>query len=360
MDRSALLWWHLNVLTKDRYDAVIQVFGSLEEAARQVNEEFLRGLGCKEETARAALIRLEEFDPDAAEAQLQRSGVSVLLLSDDMYPRGLRDIPDPPVFLSYRGDLSVLSQPCVAVVGTRQMSAYGRRVTEDFSSAFAQAGMVTVSGLAQGIDGIVAGETLKRGGRTVAVLGHGLGTIYPREHAELADAIVEGGGLLLSEYPLWARPDRHNFPARNRIVAALSMGTVVTEAPEGSGALITADLAFGYHKQVFSVPGQVYDPNYAGSNALIARSTARLVSAPEDVLRELGIVAPRARSDVPAYEPADASEAAVLLVLTTLPQPVNELVECTGLPPAAVGAALTMLELAGAARNVGAGAWVRA
>ncbi len=359
MTRSALLWWHLNILTKERYEAILQVFGTLDEAARHINEDFLRGLGCKEETARAALIRLEEFDPDAAEARLAQSDVVVHLFTDPGYPRALREIPDPPVFLSSRGDLSILNQPCVAVVGTRQATPYGRRAAEDFTEAFVRAGMVVVSGLAHGIDATAAKQVLKAGGKTVAVLGNGLGTIYPPQNEDLADAIVEGGGLLLSEYPLWAQPDRFTFPARNRIVAALSLGTLVVEAPAGSGALITADLALGYHRPVFAVPGQIYDANYAGSHALIARNAARLVSRPEEVLRELGIVAAGTASQESSYEPQTPEEATILTVLTTLPQPVNDLVERTGLPSSVIGSTLTMLELSGAAKNAGGGAWVR-
>ena len=358
MTREQLLWWHLNVLNAKRYDAIVEVYGSLDDAVKHVSEELLRGLGCKDETVREALMRMEEFDEEAERSLLEAQGIAVVMIDDPRYPEALRQIPDPPVFLSYRGDFSVLDQPCIGMVGTRKMTAYGRRVAEDFTDGFVRAGMVTVSGLAHGIDSAVALETLKRGGKTVAVLGGGLAAIAPAEKRKLADRIVQNDGLLLSEYPPQFEPLTFTFPARNRIIAALSLATVVLEAPTDSGALITADLAQGYFKQVFAVPGSVYDENFAGNHALIAKNVAKLVSVPDDVLKELGVVAPAA-DRAPAYTPQDALEAAVLKVLSTLPQPVDDVVERSGLPPADVGATLTLLELAGAAKNTGGGQWVR-
>ena len=347
------------MLTKERYDAVLKVFGTLEEAAKHLNEEFLRSLGCREETAQKALIRLEEFDAAKAEHALQKAGVNLLMWDDERYPARLREIGDPPVFLSYKGDLTILDQPCIALVGTRGMSSYGRRVVQEFAPAFVQAGMITVSGLAQGIDTSVAEETVRAGGRTVAVLGHGLGMIYPKKNAMLAEKILEQGGLLLSEFPLWMEPEKYTFPSRNRLIAGLSLGTVVLEAPEGSGAIITADLALDYGRDAFAVPGQIFDPNYAGSHALIAAGRARLVSTAAEVLQEIGIVAPAADAPASNYEPQNPDEEKILAVLTRMPQRVDELVAKSGLPPGAVGAALTMMEIVGGAKNVGSGMWVR-
>ncbi len=358
MTRTELLWWHLNILTKERYDAILQVFESLDEATPHINEEFLRGLGCREETQREVMMRLEEFDAEKQEAFLEKQGITVLMIEDPAYPGPLKQIPDPPIFLSCQGDLSILNQPCIGMVGTREMTQYGRRVAEDFTEAFVRAGMVTVSGLAQGIDSVVAAESLKRGGKTVAVLGGGLGVIAPVEKRKIAESIVKSGGLLLSEYPPFFEPTKYTFPARNRIIAALSMATVVLEAPAESGALITADLAQGYFKQVFAVPGPIYDANFAGCNALIAKSVAKLVASPEDVLKELGVVAP-ADDQQSSYTPQDAVEAAILKVLSRLPQPVDDLVEKSGLPASDIGATLTLLELAGAVKNTGGGQWVR-
>ncbi|MBI1934480.1 DNA-protecting protein DprA, partial [Candidatus Peregrinibacteria bacterium] len=249
-------------------------------------------------------------------------------------------------------------QPCIALVGTRRMSLYGKRTAQEFTSAFVRAGVVTVSGLAQGIDAEVACETIRSGGRTIAVLGHGLGMIYPASHKELAAQIVENGGLLLSEYALDTEPTQHTFPERNRIIAGLSLGTVVLEAPEGSGAIITARLALEDNREVFAVPGQIFDENSQGCHALIAKGQARLVADPLDVLQEVGMMVSDT-GEKTDYVPADAHEGKIWEALTSMPQKVDDIVERTALDPAIIGAKLTILELAGVARNTGGGMWVR-
>lgn len=357
--KTALLWWQLNVLTKRRYDAILEVYGSLEEAGKHVGEEFLRGLGVREEAIRAALIRLEAFDADRMAKMLSDKEVTLLSIGDDAFPAILRQMGDPPIFLSYRGDLSCLTQPLIAVVGTRGMTAYGKRVVGEFVPRFVQAGCVTVSGLASGIDTVVAQETLRAGGRTVAVLGHGLSNIFPTSNVKLADEILKNGGLLLSEFPIDQSPDFYTFPSRNRLIAGLSLGTLVIEAPAKSGALITAELALEYDRDVFAVPGPMFDPNAAGVNDLIARGLARLTTSPDDVLREVGIVAPDTEASVSSYIPETEDEKKVWKALTTLPQPVDDLVAASGLPAPSVAATLTMMELSGATKKVGAGRWVR-
>ncbi|MEI8230669.1 MAG: DNA-processing protein DprA [Candidatus Peregrinibacteria bacterium] len=359
MERTvALTWSWLNILTKKRVDALLTLRSDLSEALQALDEELLRALGCREETVFKTLNRLEEFDPAWYEKELAKRKIAFLSFDDEGFPASIKEIGDPPVFLYSRGDLSVLSEPCIALVGTREMSPYGKRVAELFTPAFVQAGMVTVSGLATGIDAVVAAETMRAGGRTVAVLGHGLGSIYPQSNARLAEEIVEHGGLLLSEFPLDAQPDKYTFPARNRIIAGLSLGTVVLEAPVGSGALITAELALDYGRDVFAVPGQIFDPNFAGSHLLLASGQAKLVQKPEDVLIEIGIVGPDAGA-VSAFTPSTPDEAALYKILTTMPQSLDDLVQRSGLAAGLIGATLTILELQGAVKGVGEGKWVR-
>ncbi len=358
---TALLWWHLNVLTKRRFDAILEVYGSLDDAAKHVGEELLRGLGVREEAARGALMRLEQFNADRIEKMLKDRKVTFITMEDDAYPAILRQIGDPPIFISYKGDLKCLDQPLIAIVGTRKMSRYGKRVAEHFVPAFVRAGMVTVSGLALGIDTMVAKETLMAGGRTVALLGNGLSRILPESNSDLAEEIIAKGGLIMSEFPLDQPPDTYTFPARNRIIAGLSLGSLVLEAPEGSGAIITAELALEYGRDVFAVPGDIFDPNYAGCHALIAKGQARLVTTPEEVLQEIGIVAPTGEAGAERaskYIPESPTEERVWQALTTLPQRVDDLVEKTGLSASEIGTVLTLLELSRAAKKVGGG-WVR-
>ncbi len=353
---TAFVWSYSNVLTRKRYDMLIDRFGSLEEAVTHIDLPLLRMLGCREQSAMGALNRLDTFDPAAYAAALDKHSIIMITWEDSAYPAVLREIADPPVFLYYKGSLDILNSPCIACVGTRDMTPYGKRVTEYFVPSFVQSGLVTVSGLALGIDAEVAEESLRTGGKTVAVLGHGLGKIYPSAHTKLAKRIVDEGGLLLSEFPLDLPPDTYTFPARNRIIAGLTLGTVVLEAGSKSGALITADLALEYGREVFAVPGQIFDPHVEGCHQLIAAG-AHLAVAPEDILREIGIVVP---TEGPVAPPSsdDPDEQRLIDALTTMPQSVSDLIEKAALDAAVINAQLTMLELQGYAKNTGGGMWV--
>ncbi len=356
---TALLFWWLNILTKKRYDQVVELCGSLDAALARLSPELMRAIGMRQDSIEKTFARIEEFDPASTFARLKKLGVGVLSIEDDEYPRLLKETADPPVFLSYRGDLSVLDHPCVAVVGTREMSAYGKRATEWLVPDFVRAGCTVVSGLAFGVDAVAAESTMESGGKTVAVLGSGLGDIYPKEHARLAEKIVESGGLLLSEHAYTEGPRPDAFPARNRIVAGLSLATVVVEAPARSGALITARLALEENRDVFACPGQLFDPNVEGNHRLIAQSQAQLLTSADDVLKALGIVSPASSASQPLeLSFASPDEESVHAVLTTLPMSMDDLVSKTGKSAAELAGILTMLELAGAASKVGAG-WVR-
>ncbi len=354
---TALLFWWLNVLNKKRYDALLGRYGSLDDVLSKLSPSLLKELGLKDDSIQKLFVRLEEFDPVVSLARFQKAGIGVVSLEDDEYPRLLKESSDPPVFLSYRGDLSVLDHPCIALVGTREMTAYGERLAEWMTPQFVRAGCTTVSGLAYGIDAVVARTTMNEQGRTVAVLGSGFGSVYPKEHAKLAERIVESGGLLLSEYPFDEAPQQHAFPARNRIVAGLSLATVVIEAPAESGALITARMALEENRDVFACPGPVFEASMDGCNRLIAEGQAQLLRSPEDVLRTIGVVVSAAPSR--SFTPATQDEADVYAILTSMPASMDDLVERTGKAPGDLAAALTMLELAGGAAKAGGG-WVRA
>ncbi|MDA1293077.1 MAG: DNA-processing protein DprA [bacterium] len=360
--QTALIFSWLNVLTKKRYDALVEKFGSIDEALQNIDQALLKELGCKEETVFIALNRLDECDPEGYQAQLTKRGITLITIEDPTYPARLKQIADPPVFLYYKGSLDIVNEPTIACVGKREMSTYGERVVDFFVPAFIRSGMVTVSGLAAGIDAAIAKETIRAGGKTIAVVGHGLADIYPSANRGLAKEIIENGGLILSEFPLDQSGSKFTFPARNRIIAGLSLGTVVLEAGEGSGACITAELALDYGREVFAVPGQIFDDHFAGCHQLITRGQAKLVQTPEEVLSEIGIVslAPAAGSvSHSTYEPADDEEASILKVLSTMPQSTSDLVDASQLSTAIINAKLTMLELGGAAKNVGNGMWIR-
>lgn len=352
------IWSWLNILSKKKYDALIAKYKSLDEALMHIDETMLKELGCQQESVYRVLNRLEEFDPDAYGEELKKRGLKMLSLEDQEYPTALQQVPDRPVFLYYKGSLDVLNQPCIGCVGRREMSPYGKRAAELFVPTLVQSGMVTVSGLALGIDAVVAKETLHAGGKTAAVVGGGLAQIYPATNKQLANQIVDAGGLILCEFPLDQAPEKHTFPARNRIIAGLSLGTLVIEAGEGSGALITADLALEYNRDVFAVPGQIFDTGYAGCHQYIADGRAKLAASPESVLQDIGIVSQSV--DVPSsFTSEDPEEQKIYESLTTMPQSVSDIVEKVGIDAAILNAKLTMLELSGGAKNVGNGMWVK-
>jgi DNA processing protein len=281
------------------------------------------------------------FDERDLLAELGRQGIRWVARRDREFPVRLRSIHDPPAGLFIRGAarLDLLDSPCVAVVGARACSAYGSQVAVELSRGLARAGVVVVSGLARGIDAAAHRGALESGA-TVAVLGCGIDRDYPRAHRSLAASIGEIG-LIVSEYPPGVEPAPWRFPARNRIVAGLCDATVVVEARERSGALITADLALDEGRDVLAVPGEVTSLLSKGTNALL-RLGAVPVTCVEDVLAVVGVEA------VPTSPAAlDPRLAAVRAAVADAPAAVDEIVRATGFPAATIAAALAELELSG-------------
>jgi DNA processing protein len=272
--------------------------------------------------------------------------ISRLRRRDLGYPPLLAAIPDPPAVLWLRGEVdpAVLAQPAAAVVGARSCSPYGRAVARMLARELAAAGVTVVSGMARGIDGEAHRGAVEAGGCTVAVLGCGIDRDYPAAHRGLADAIMAGRGLVVSEYEPGVEPAPWRFPARNRIIAGLCGVTVVVEARERSGALITADFALEDGREVMAVPGEITSALSAGANALL-RLGATPVTAAGDVLEALGV------EPAPPIESSKLSSTAATVVacLADRPATADELIRATGFGPGDVAAALVELELAGAA-----------
>jgi DNA processing protein len=285
------------------------------------------------------------FDERRYRGELERRGIRFLARSDPAFPPLLAAIHDPPAGLFLRGiaDPALLARPAVAIVGARACSAYGGGAARMLGRELASAGLVVVSGLARGVDGEAHRGALEAGGPTVAVLGCGVDRDYPAAHARLAAEIAGSGrGLVVSEYAPGVAPAPWRFPARNRIVAGLAAVTVVAEAREGSGALITADFALEEGREVLAVPGEITSTLSAGSNGLLRLGATPLTRA-EDVLELFGLEA-AARA-----EPV-AVGAMVRIVLDRLqeePRGADAIGRATGLDAGEVAAALAELELAG-------------
>lgn len=339
-----------------RIERLERAFGTLA-AAWQASAADLAAAGLDARTVRAIVAGRERIDPAAEMATLERAGVQALTWHDPAYPRLLRESFDRPPVLYVRGTLKESDEAALAVVGTRRMSVYGRQVTEDIVTELVRAGITIVSGLAHGIDGCAHATALREGGRTIAVLASGLDIIYPAANAGLARRIMENGALV-SEHPLGTRPQRDLFPRRNRIIAALSLGVIVTEAPEQSGALLTAKFAADDNRDVFAVPGSIYAPGCIGTNLLIQEG-AKLVRTARDVLEELNFASTGEQAELAAAMPAADGESALLGCLSDGPCHIDELVRGSGLSAAEASSALALLELKGRVRQVGPMQYVR-
>ena len=290
------------------------------------------------------------------------TSITHLVPNDPRYPALLASIPSPPS-LDVRGTLERADALAIAIVGSRQATAYGLEVAETLAAELAARGVTIVSGLARGIDTAAHRGALEAGGRTLAVLGHGIAQVYPPENRTLAAAIAERGALL-SQFPPTIGPLPHHFPARNRTLAGLALGVVVVEAAERSGALITAGLAGDLGREVFAVPGRITSPASRGTNGLI-RDGAMLVGHWTDIVAEFGEPwrsmidgAETMASD--AARPAPGSDEARMLELLSVDeaQDIERLIARAGVDAARAGTALIALELAGWARQLSGQRWV--
>ncbi|MBI2624262.1 DNA-protecting protein DprA [Candidatus Parcubacteria bacterium] len=282
------------------------------------------------------------------------SKITIIGRTDSRYPTLLAEIAQPPQTLYVRGSLEALAAPCLAVVGTRTPSAYGKQIAPMLVAALTRAGITIVSGLAIGIDTLAHEAALESGGKTVAVLGSGVDetSVYPPENRTLVRRIVEAGGAVISEFPEGTEPKPFHFPQRNRVIAGLSRGVLVIEAREKSGALITANFALEENRDVFAVPGPITVPTSAGPNRLIASGAQAILNA-DDILEAWHL------TELPLPTQIRRPDAPLLEYFPATPIHVDELVRSSGLDVAEVNVELAKLELAGYIRNLGGGVYAK-
>jgi len=340
-----------------RISQLKQYFGALE-SAWHAPESRLKQAGLDSRSIDALLTLRPRISLDEEMAKLEHYKMTALPCDDPRYPYRLKEIYDHPPVLYVRGNITVLDQPCLAVVGTRRPTIYGRQATEEIVSDLAASNIVIVSGLARGIDSIAHRAALDAGGKTIAVFASGLDIVYPGENVKLAQAIKEQGALV-SEHPPGTRPRAENFPLRNRIMSGLSLGVLVVEAGERSGALITAHQAVEQNREVFAIPGSIFSPASRGTNRLIQEG-AKLVLSYLDILEELNLSMVVQQTELREFSPATTAESAVLRQLDAQPRHIDEICRGCGLPMPAVSSTLTMLELKGIARQVGTLSYVLA
>jgi DNA processing protein len=343
-------------------NALLDRFGSPEAvfAARPADMDDIAGV-----TERVA-VRLadESYIPTEAQLRFMRSaGVMVVPRDAEEYPKNLREIPDPPAVLFVRGRLDERDRFAVGLVGSRRSTPYGRGVTAKLARELCAAGLTVVSGGALGIDAIAHQAAVDAHGRTLVVLGCGLDIEYPRENQRIFERVFsEDRGALVTEFPLGTAPEPWRFPLRNRIISGLSMGVVVVEAGEHSGALLTATAAAEQGRDVMAVPGNVDREGSRGTNALI-RDGAILIENAQDVLRALGVLvleSPKAAPAAPRLGPdLPEGQKRLLEYLSLTPRHIDALAADVRMSPPDVSVQMTLLELTGLVRRLPGNCYIR-
>ncbi|MFB0545980.1 MAG: DNA-processing protein DprA, partial [Anaerolineae bacterium] len=332
-----------------RFKALLDYFGDVETAWHADARE-LKEAGLDRRSIDNLQKMRKKLSLDDEMEKLERAGAYAITWEDDAYPPLLRHIQSPPPLLYIKGRIRPEDEWAVAVVGTRRATVYGKEVTRQLVGGLARNKITVVSGLARGIDGQAHRGALEARGRTIAVLGHGIDIVYPAAHRELAAAIVENGALI-TDYPLGTQPEGRNFPPRNRIISGISLGVLVVECGERSGALITADYAAEQGRDVFAVPGNIFNRGSKGVNRLIQEG-AKPVLCIEDILEELNLTMVSQQAEVRAIVPENETESTLLQYISTEPIHLDEVVRTSGLPTALVSSTLAMMELKGMVRRM--------
>ncbi len=359
MDDRELLYWNAfnNIpgFGPQRFKKLNSFFDSLENAWK-ANRLNLVTSGVGEKQADFFIAERDKISPEKLFEELEKEDIQMIIYLNQKYPPQLKEIPSAPPVLYLKGNQELLSCKSVAVVGSRKFTSYGERVVQSLCRELAQAGLVIVSGLAIGIDALSHRAVLEAQGKTTAVLGSGLdkNSVYPRVNFNLAQEIAEADGVLVSEYPPRTPSLKQNFPARNRIMAGLALGTIVIEADGDSGSLITANYSLEFNREVFAVPGSIFSPQSIGTNQLI-KNGAKLVGSAADVLEELNIQTKFTETsrEQKIFNPNTEEEKTIWKILSTDPQHIDTIVKLSKLNAATVSSLLASLEIQGVVKNIG-------
>ncbi|MBI5732152.1 MAG: DNA-protecting protein DprA [Candidatus Magasanikbacteria bacterium] len=331
-----------------------RAFADLEEVWTVGLQRLVRA-GIGENVAQEFLEARKQIKVDEIWNKLEKNKIKTLTVDDEDYPPLLREIYDPPALLFYKGLMQKNSDSSpLAVVGSRKLSLYGKQVIEEIVSELAGAGLSIVSGLAWGADSAAHAAALKQGGRTVAVLGSGLDDahIYPSANRRLAIQIIDHGGAMISEFPPGTLPLRHHFPIRNRLISGLTLGTLVVEAAEDSGSLITAKLALEQNREVFGIPGNIFSPLSVGPNNLLKMGAQAITSA-QDILDALSIKKETTLLPLPKIKADNEEEALILKTLSREPKHIDSITKEAALASPAVLSSLALMEMRGKVKNLG-------
>lgn len=334
-----------------KFGLIENFFQSMEDAW-QASPSDLRQAGLDSGSVTSIIETRDSISLDSEMEKMDRSGVSVFTYKDDGYPARLKEIYDYPPVIYVRGEILPEDEWCLSVVGTRGATVYGRQVAEEITADLTRNRITIVSGLARGIDSIAHRSALEAGGRTIAIFACGLDTVYPPENADLARRIIQNGAVV-SEYPLGIKPRPDYFPRRNRIMSGMSLGVLVIEAGESSGAIITANIALEQNREVFAIPGSILSSASKGTNHLIQEG-AKLVREYTDILEELNLTAVARQIEMKELLPETDTEAILIKQLGNEPVHIDQVCRSSGLPVSTVSSTLAMMELKGMVKQVGA------
>lgn len=350
--KKEILLAHFLKLTPKKVKDLQRVFFSFEDAW-QADFDSLKKTGWDEKTIQEFVEWKKNINEEKIQETLNKEKITCITAEDPNYPRLLKEIYDPPLCLFVRGTLQN-DDFALAVVGPRKCSSYGQQVTEMLVAPLSEAGITIVSGLALGIDGIAHDVALKAKGRTVAVLGCGIdkATVQPRSHSGLSERILEQGGAIISEYPPFTSAMNYTFPARNRIIAGMTLGTLVIEAGESSGSLITATCALDCNREVFAVPQNITSPTSVGVNTLV-KMGAKVVLSCDDILQALNLQEIKKYVQNKEILPGSPIEETLLTIITREPQHIDSIIKASGLSSQIVSGAITLMEMKGRVKNMG-------
>lgn len=333
-----------------RMQALNDYFGDLERAWNAPFQSLCE-TGLNPKICERVIQLRKQVDLEKYYQKILAQNIKVITKIDSDYPRLLSEINQPPPVLYLKGDFTLEDEWAVAIVGTRKLTHYGRQATEEFARVLAEHKITVISGLARGIDAIAHRSALEAGGRTFAVLGSGVDRIYPAEHKPLAENICNNGAII-SDYAPGTAPDSGNFPPRNRIISGLSRATIVIEAGEQSGALITAEFAADQGRDVYALPGSIYSLQSKGTNKLIQQGAKPLIDV-RDLLLDLQVELIQEHRELQKHAPLDLFEQKILDLLSQEPLHIDEITVLSQMPVSQVSGYLSMLELKGVARQVG-------
>lgn len=353
MLQKEVLLAHFPKLTNKRWQEIHSAFSDVDAFWHSYFDEIKNKLHWDDNLIHEFLLWKDELNEEVIEKRLVDTGIHCITQHDPEYPELLKQIYDPPFCLFIRGSLESLDFP-LGVVGTRKFTPYGKQVTEELISDLAKQGVTIVSGLALGIDGIAHEATIRANGTTIAVLGGGVDAarLYPAAHKYLAERIINSGGAVISEYPPGTLPTQFSFPRRNRIIAGLSLGTLVIEAGENSGALITAQCSLDSNREVFAVPQNITSPTATGPNNLL-KMGAKPVTCAKDILDALNLQNIQQFVETKEVIPDSPTEAAILPHLSREPIHIDDITKRSGLASHVVNGAMTLMEMKGKVRNLG-------